>query len=123
MPPLPADIRACCRTLRRRSTDAEGFLWYFLRDRRFGGKKFRRQHPVGRYILDFYCERAGLAIELDGGQHAEGRQKQRDQERDQQLTAARIRVLRFWNSEVWNETEAVLEKIWRELHRDDASAP
>jgi very-short-patch-repair endonuclease len=66
-PAIPEDIFKYARELRRNQTDAEQLLWGLLRDRRFAGKKFRRQHPVGRYILDFYCHELKLAIELDGG--------------------------------------------------------
>ena len=84
-----------------------------LRNRRLGGRKFRRQHPLPPYILDFYCEEARLAIELDGGQH--GEQAAYDAARSTVLASQGIRVLRFWNNEVLQQTEAVLQVIWAAL--------
>jgi very-short-patch-repair endonuclease len=66
-------------------TEAERKLWGYLRDRRFGGRKFRRQHPVGPYFLDFYCPEGRLAIELDGSQHAEDAQRLHDEKRSSDL--------------------------------------
>jgi adenine-specific DNA-methyltransferase len=91
-------------------TDAEALLWVLLRNRRIAGAKFRRQHPVGRYILDFYCDEKRLGIELDGGQHGEA--VEYDQQRDDWLLAQGIRVLRFWNNQMLTEIEAVMEAIY-----------
>jgi adenine-specific DNA-methyltransferase len=110
---LPEDIRAYARELRGRMTDAETLLWMLLRNRRIAGAKFRRQHPVGRYILDFYCDEQKLGIELDGGQHDEA--VEYDQQRDDWLRAQGIQVLRFWNNQMLKETEAVMEAIYRVL--------
>ena len=90
-------------------------MWKLLRNRQLDGWKFRRQHPVGKYILDFYCHEARLGVELDGGQHAEPDQAQYDAERAQALEAEGIRVLRFWNNEVLKNTTAVLQEIWNVL--------
>lgn len=68
---LPDDIRTWAREMRGSMTDAESLMWHLVRNRRLAGAKFRWQHPVGRYILDFYCPENKLAIELDGGQHAD----------------------------------------------------
>ena len=108
---LPEDIRAWAREMRGRMTDAEALLWMLLRDRRIAGAKFRRQHPVGRYILDYYCVEKKLAIELDGGQHGEA--VSYDQHRDSWLRSQGIHVLRFWNNQMLAETEAVMEAIYR----------
>ena len=108
---IQSDILHNARELRTVQTDAETLLWRLLRDRRFGGHKFRRQHPVGRYILDFYCQKENLAVELDGGGHADPEQVEYDRERTRYLEGAGIRVVRFWNHEVLKETEAVLERI------------
>ncbi len=113
--PVPAEVLARCRELRQNATDAERLLWHLLRNRHLAGAKFRRQHPVGPYILDFYCAQARLAIELDGGQHSEAAQQRRDARRTRVLEAQGVRVLRFWNNEVLAETEAVLETIWNAL--------
>jgi len=108
---LPEDIRAFARDLRSRMTDAEALLWMLLRNRRIAGAKFRRQHPEGRYILDFYCDEKKLGIELDGGQH--GEVVEYDQQRDSWLQTQGIRMLRFWNNQMMTETEAVMEAIYK----------
>ena len=108
---LPEDIRAFAREMRSRMTDAEALLWMLLRNRRIAGAKFRRQHPVGRYILDFYCVEKHLGIELDGGQHAETIGY--DQQRERWLLKQGIRILRFWNNQMLAETEAVTEMIFQ----------
>ncbi len=98
--------------LRRNATDAEKLLWECLRNRRFIGVKFRRQHPVHGYVLDFYCDEARLGIELDGCEHNEAEQAQYDLERTRILAEQEgIAILRFWNSEVLRETENVLQKL------------
>ena len=117
---LPADLRDFARELRRRTTDAEALLWRLLRNRLMAGAKFRRQHPLPPYVLDFYCHDAGLAVELDGGQHNEAAGRRHDARRDAFLAQKGIRVLRFWNHEVLNQTEAVLEAIYAAM--DQASS-
>jgi very-short-patch-repair endonuclease/restriction endonuclease S subunit len=109
----PTELRDFARTLRNNQTDAEHLMWRMLRDRRIAGAKFRRQHPVPPYVLDFYCHELKLAIELDGGQHGEPTGCERDRQRDAALSERGITVLRFWNNEVLTETEAVLEQIYR----------
>lgn len=101
--------RAIARSLRANQTDAERRLWTLLRARQMNELKFRRQHPIGPYIVDFYCAEHRLVIELDGGQHAENRLK--DEARTRWLNAQGYRVLRFWNHEVLTATSAVLEAI------------
>src|SRR5437763_15131880 len=103
------------RQLRRQQTDAERVLWQRLRDRQLAGHKFRRQHEFGGFILDFYCPSAKLAIEVDGGQHYSDAAAARDLERTRCLEANGMRVLRFTNTEVLSQTQAVLEAILREL--------
>jgi len=122
-PPLPPALLTRARELRRDATDAEQLMWKLLRNRQLDGWKFRRQHPVGKYILDFYCHEARLGIELDGGQHAEPDQAQYDVERAQALEAEGIRVLRFWNNEVLKNTTAVLQEIWNALHESLSPNP
>ena len=112
---IPNELLQACRELRRNATDAEKLLWSLLRDRQLKGAKFRRQHPLGRFILDFYCEKFKVAIELDGGGHAEEQQKSYDEQRTKVLEGEGIKVLRFWNNDVLGETEAVLEVIWNFL--------
>jgi very-short-patch-repair endonuclease len=105
--------------LRRNPTDAEQRLWKHLRARQMGGFRFRRQHPYGDYVLDFVCLEAMLVIEVDGGQH--DAQSDQDEARTAVLNAAGFTVLRFWNNEVLNETEAVKEAIWRALKAQNPS--
>ena len=97
------------RELRRRQTDAERMLWRRLRDRRLGGQKFRRQHPIGRFFADFACVELQMIVELDGGQHAA--QLHYDDNRTRYLQRHGWHVLRFWDNDVLNQTEAVLESI------------
>lgn len=97
------------KELRKNLTDAEKKLWYSLRNRRFLGCKFRRQHPVGNYIVDFVCIEKFLIIEIDGGQHLE--RQSEDAKRTRFLKAQGYQVLRFWNDEVLIKTDSVLEVI------------
>ncbi len=101
------------RELRGQMTEAETLLWQHLRGRRFQDFKFRRQRPLGPYILDFVCLDAGLVIEVDGGQHVE--QAAYDLARTALIQSHGLTVIRFWNHEVMNETSAVLEKIQQTL--------
>ena len=101
------------RSLRNHATDTERHLWRYLRDHQLGGHRFRRQVPIGNYIADFACLEAKLIIELDGGQHQE--QAGYDARRDMQMEAQGFRVLRFWDNQVFRETQAVLEVILRVL--------
>jgi very-short-patch-repair endonuclease len=100
--------RAQAKRLRSNMTDAERRLWYRLRAHRFAGLKFKRQAPIGQYIVDFICFEHKLIIELDGGQHSENT---RDLARDAWLTSEGYRVMRFWNDDVLKRTNAVLELI------------
>src|SRR5690348_11396235 len=93
------------RRLRLQSTDAERALWHLLRDRRMQSHKFRRQHPVGNFYLDFYCPESKLAIEADGGQHFEDAATAYDEKRTEFLKEQGIRVLRFTNREILTERE------------------
>ncbi|MFL6803362.1 MAG: endonuclease domain-containing protein, partial [Xanthobacteraceae bacterium] len=99
------------RRLRHDSTVVERRLWYRLRSGQIDGHRFRRQHPAGPYVLDFYCPELRLAIELDGGQHSFAAALGRDQRRDAWLAARGVVVLRFWNSDVIENMTGVLEKI------------
>jgi very-short-patch-repair endonuclease len=101
------------RRLRRDMTDAERLLWRYLRNRHFSGWKFRRQHELDRYIVDFVCPDAHLIVELDGGQHAQMVAK--DAERTRRLEGMGYRVLRFWNNDVLMNAEAVFGVILEAL--------
>lgn len=96
------------KALRGDQTDAEQRLWYRLRGGRFLGLKFKRQHPVGPYIVDFICLAHRLVVEADGGQHVDRGQ---DRARDAFLAERGLRVLRFWNDDILKDTESVLEAI------------
>jgi len=104
------------RALRKNLTDAEKLLWRHLRCRQVGEHKFRRQYPLGNYIVDFVCLKARLIVEIDGGQHAE--QAEYDAKRDAWLEQQQFRVLRFWNTQVMQETAAVLAVIDATLNND-----
>ena len=100
------------KALRSNMTDAERRLWYLLRAHRFRGYKFKRQLPVGPYIVDFICLAERLIIEVDGGQHVDS---QSDLHRDHWLKDQGFRVLRFWNNEVLNNSDGVLEVLIKHL--------
>ena len=120
---LPAALLERARALRREATDAERLLWSLLRNRQFLGLKFRRQHPLGGYILDFYCHEARLGVELDGGQHAEPEQAAYDAQRTRDLEGFGVRVVRFWNHEVLKEPEAVLGAIMEVVEEGPDNRP
>lgn len=102
-------LRTRARQLRSNATDAERRLWRHLRARQLGGARFRRQHPVAGFVLDFACPELKLGVELDGGQHLE--QRGYDAQRSERLAESGYRVLRFWNDDVLLRTEAVLEQV------------
>jgi very-short-patch-repair endonuclease len=104
-------LTALSRNLRRNATDAEIRLWGHLRNRQLLGFKFRRQMPIGsQYVADFECDQAKLLVELDGGRHAGSRS---DAERTAVLESWGYRVLRFWNNDVLENTDGVLDEIAR----------
>jgi len=107
------------RRLRTNHTDAEKKLWRYLRNRQLVGYKFRRQHEIGTYIVDFVCIDRKLIFELDGGQHLE--QPDYDLGRTKFLEQKGYRVVRFWNNEVLSELGLVLEEITRKL--EDLPSP
>ena len=111
----PPKQTAIARTLRKHDTWAEKLMWSWLRSRRFSAYKFRRQHAFGPYILDFFCVEGFLDIELDGGQHGHPEGRKNDTERDTWLEARGVKVLRFWNSRLCREQEAIRDTIWRAL--------
>ena len=99
------------RELRQTSTDAESLLWEKLRNRGLLRFKFRRQHQFGKYVVDFYCDKANLVIECDGGIHSRAQSWQHDQIREAYMSTLGLHTLRFTNEEVLNETERVLSEI------------
>jgi len=109
------------KDLRNEATVAEKKLWARLQRSALGGHKFRRQHSVGPYILDFYCPKEQLAIELDGDSHFVDEAIEYDNERTVYLNAFNIRVLRFMNSDIYNNLDSVCEKILEEINNPTRS--
>jgi very-short-patch-repair endonuclease len=105
------------KELRGNLTPAEAELWRYLKDSQLEGRKFRRQHSVGHYILDFYCPSAKLAIELDGQVHFNTFAAHSDLERDQSLQQLGIKVLRFENKDVFDKLDYVLQEIIDNLNK------
>jgi very-short-patch-repair endonuclease len=108
---------ASARQLRKRETWAEKLVWRWLRDRRFSSYKFRRQHPLGDYYLDFFCEEAELAIELDGRRHGYPNKQAHDAEREKFLKSRGVKVLRFGNSHLRRDTQSIRDTIFHELQK------
>ncbi|WP_299393931.1 endonuclease domain-containing protein [Pelagibius sp.] len=114
------------RRLRRNETEAERRLWAALRNRQLAGHKFRRQVPLGRFVVDFACYDEKLVVELDGGQHSGGQHvdhQEKDAARTKWLEARGFRVLRFWNHEVLENLEGVLAKIAEALEESGSPSP
>ncbi len=105
------ELRRLRQELRNQATPAEHKLWYFLRGRNLLGFKFRRQHSIGRYILDFYCLELRLGIELDGGHHFAPEQMTKDAERSAWLRHFRLKIIRVPNDEVMNNIDGVVEYL------------
>jgi very-short-patch-repair endonuclease len=116
-------ILARARELRRPLTPQEVKLWARLRRKQLYGIKFRRQHPMDRFILDFFCYQHKLVIEIDGGQHAEPEQQAYDQARTEWLEGRGLRVIRFTNRDIDANIEGVLGEIARQCGVDDESSP
>ena len=112
-PPLAPEHLHFTRTLHLQTTCAERLLWQRLRDRRLAGCKFRRQHPMAPYVLDFYCDAHRLVIELDGSRHVEVIGQQSAAHRDAWLEACGLKVLRFSDDQVLKDLPTVLEQIWQ----------
>lgn len=108
---LKKPLTTLSRKLRNNSTEAEKYLWYVLRDENLG-VKFRRQAVIGRFIVDFACFESKLVVEVDGGQHVRSEQ---DSARGQWLREQGFEILRFWNNDVLENREGVLQKIVEHL--------
>ena len=111
------------RRLRKRSTEAEKLLWSRLRNRKAAGFKFRRQHPIGDRFADFFCAEAQLAIELDGSGHAGHLKQSADLDRELELHAKGIRLLRFWNTQVFDNLDGVVNAIIYAIDPDKSLWP
>ena len=105
------------RIFRKNSTEHERILWNLLKNRQFHNLKFKRQHPVGDYIVDFICKEAKIIIELDGGQHNEPVNISKDSVRTEFLENKGYKVLRFWNYEIHDNMVGVLERVEQELNK------
>ena len=101
--------------LRSNNTDPEKILWQKLRAKRFCGLKFRRQHPINQFIVDFYCDQLKLVIELDGGYHNIPEIKERDEEREHMLKKWELKVIPFKNEEVETDLKSVIQKIQEQI--------
>ncbi|AYA04080.1 endonuclease domain-containing protein [Acinetobacter sp. WCHAc010034] len=100
------------KSMRHTATNAESLMWQLLRAKRFMNLKFRRQHVIAPYIVDFYCHELGLVIELDGSQHGTDDAIEYDAERTNFLEALDLRVVRYWNNEVLQNVDVVLDDLW-----------
>ena len=99
------------RNLRKNSTIQERRLWNLLKNRQFHNLKFKRQYPIGNYIVDFVCVQAMIVIGIDGGQHNTSRCLENDKKRTEYLESCGYNVIRFWNSEIYENIEGVLKTI------------
>jgi very-short-patch-repair endonuclease len=113
--PAEKHIRGHAKRMRRDATDAEAVMWHLLRDRRLSKRKFRRQAPFRNYILDFVSFERRLVIEIDGSQHLASK---RDKKRDALLASEGFQVIRYWNNDVLQRGNAVLEDLFAKLELD-----
>ena len=109
---LDPQLLEFAKIMRQNATDAEHLMWQLLRAKRFMNLKFRRQHVIAPYIVDFYCHELGLLIELDGSQHGTGDAIEYDTERTKFLEVLGLKVVRYWNHDVLGRTDVVLEDLW-----------
>ena len=110
---LDPQLLEFAKTMRSNATDAENLMWQLIRAKRFMNLKFRRQHVIAPYIVDFYCHELGLVIELDGSQHGADDAIEYDAERTKYLEALDLSVVRYCNHEVLGRTDVVLEDLWQ----------
>ena len=115
--------RAAAKKLRANTTPHERTLWRALKELPIDGSHFRRQAPIGSYVVDFVCPAKRLIIELDGGHHNEDDTAARDLERQRWLEREGYRVIRFWNSEITGDLAAVLERVYIELYGSREAEP
>lgn len=109
--------------MRHTATDAEQLMWQILRGKRFMNLKFRRQHVIKPYIVDFYCHEIGLVIELDGSQHGTDDAIEYDAARTKFLEALGLTVIRYWNHDVLDRTDTVLEDLWQKYSALKQASP
>ncbi|MEQ1718488.1 MAG: endonuclease domain-containing protein [Hyphomicrobium sp.] len=120
---MRSGLVSLARDLRKHETDAEHILWSRLRNRQIDGWKFKRQVPFGRFVLDFYCADARLAVEIDGGTHSTSAEIASDVDRTEFLEANGVRIVRCWNSEVRENIDGILEMIYLALGQVSAPSP
>ena len=104
------------RNLRKNSTIQERRLWNLLKNRQFHNLKFKRQQPIGDYIVDFICKEAKIIIEIDGGQHNEPENINYDKVRTEYLNNLGYKVIRFWNNEIYENIEGVILRLREEIN-------
>jgi len=109
------DLKKLARALRSNMTDAEKKLWQRLRAKQLKGLKFLRQYIIGSYIVDFYCHEEQVVIEIDGSGHMTEKGKEKDIKRDNYLKSLEIKVFRFNNLEVLNNTDSVMEYLFNNI--------
>lgn len=109
---LDPQLLIFAKSMRHTATDAEQLMWRILHAKRFMNLKFRRQHVIKPYIVDFYCHEIGLVIELDGSKHGTDEGKEYDAERTKFLESLDLTVVRYWNHDVLGRTDVVLEDLW-----------
>lgn len=120
---LDPQLLEFAKTMRSNATDAEHLMWQLIRAKRFMNLKFRRQHVIAPYIVDFCCHELGLVIELDGSQHGTDDAIKYDAERTRFLEALDLKVIRYWNHEVLGRTDVVLEDLWRRCSELKQTSP
>lgn len=113
---IRSTLRQQAQNNRRNLTPAELRLWFYLRNRYLAGYKFVREYVIGNFIVDFVCRQEKLIVEIEGESHLEAKDILKDTQRTQQLKAAGCRVIRFWNTDVYNNPSGVLEEILRHLN-------
>ena len=120
---LDPQLLVFAKSMRTNATDAENLIWQLLRTKRFMNLKFRRQHVIAPYIVDFYCHEIGLVIELDGSQHGTDDAIEYDAERTKFLEALGLKVVRYWNHELLRDNDIVLEDLWRVCFELKSTSP
>ena len=114
--PVNKELRKNARELRKNSTLSEVLLWNLLKNRQFHNLKFKRQQPIGDYIVDFICKEARIIIEIDGGQHNEPENIEYDKTRTDYLNNLGYKVIRFWNNEIYENIEGVALRLKEEIN-------
>jgi len=115
MLPYDKSLKDYSKELRKNMTDAEKLVWTKIRNKQLKGYQFYRQKIIGNFIVDFYCPKANLIIEIDGGQHYSDEGKQKDAARDDFLKSSGLRVFRFSDREVFENLSGVMERIWENM--------